>query len=99
MTTVRSSLTHALMRSSSAGSTPTRLAVTVGPASADPLQHRADQLLAGLTLAAIPVDAHLDPGGDVTPRGLAVDADSPGDRPFAVTIQPAPQHLDLDHRC
>jgi hypothetical protein len=78
---------------------PPRLAVTVQPVRAHPLHHLADQLLAELPLAAVPDDAQLDRGGDITPRRLSVDADPPSDRPFAVTVQPAPQRLlDLDHR-
>jgi len=65
---------------------PPRLAVTIGPVRAHPLQHLADQLVGQLPLAAVPVDAELDRGGDVTPRRLAVDPDPPGDRPFTITV-------------
>ncbi|MHB8506783.1 MAG: hypothetical protein ACYDEN_13875 [Acidimicrobiales bacterium] len=77
---------------------PPRVTVTVEPVGAHALQHLPDQLIAELLLTAVPVDAQLDRGGDVTPRCLAVDPDSPGDRPFTVTVQPAPQRLlDLNH--
>ena len=73
--------------------------MTIEPVWADPLQHLPDQLVCELLLATVPVHGQLDRGGDVTPRRLAVDPDSPGDRPFTVTTQPAPQRLsDLDHR-
>ena len=73
--------------------------MTIGPVRANPLQHLADQLVGELLLTTAPVDPELDCRADVTPRRLAVDAHSPGDRPFAVTLQPAPQRLsDLDHR-
>ena len=57
---------------------PPRLAVTVQPVRAHPLHHLADQLIAELPLAAIPVDTELDRGGDVPPRRLPVDTRLPG---------------------
>lgn len=76
-----------------------RRAVAVGAMRAHPLEDLADQLVGELLLATAAVDPELDRGGDVAPWRLAVDADPLGDRPLAVTFQPAPQRLfDLDHR-
>ena len=99
LTTVRSSSTQPLMRSSSASKHPPGLAVAVWPVRADPLDHLADQLVGELPLAAGAVDPELDGSSDVAPGRLAVDADPLGDRPLALTAQPASQRLfDLDHR-
>ena len=78
---------------------PPGLAVAVGTVRADPLDQLADQLVGELALAAVAIEPELDRGGDVTPSGLAVDADPVRDRALSLTFHPAPQCLfDLDHR-
>jgi hypothetical protein len=78
---------------------PPSLAVTVAAMRAHSLHHLTDQLIGELLHATTTLDAEPDRRGDVTPRRLAINTDSRGDRPFTIAVQPAPQRLsDLDHR-
>jgi hypothetical protein len=76
-----------------------RLAVAVGSVRTEPLDELTDQFVGALFLTAGPCEPERHTCRDVAADCLAIDADPLGDRAFALTLQPAPEHVfDLDHR-
>jgi hypothetical protein len=74
------------------------LAMPISPVRADPLGHRAEQLIPELPLTPSPVQATRLSRRHIPPDRLAVHPRQPGHRAEPLTPHPQPQHFpDLVH--
>jgi hypothetical protein len=78
---------------------PPGVPVAVGADGTNLLTDETDQLVGELGLVPVADKPRFEPGGDVAPGGLAIDAGRAGGGTFTLAAHPASQHFsDFDHR-